>query len=542
MDVDEDLRASSRVSASVLASRVLGLVREVVFATLFGAGAAADAFAVAFRIPNVLRDLLAEGALSSAFVPTFTATLHNEGDQAARRLANLVLGGVTVLTGGLTLLGVIFAEPIVELFSAGFDGDPQKVALAARLTAVMMPLLTFVSLGAVWMGVLNAQRRFVIPALAPAVFNVVSLVAGLVVWQLGADLETSVLVWAIGTLVGGGVQAGMQMVAAWRLGFRPGLALRGLVAHPGIRRIGRLMAPAVLGVAAIQINVLVNTRFSGSLGDGAVAQLGYAFRLFFLPLGVFGVALATVTMTSVSEAAAKGDRSLLAQRASDSATAGWMLTGASAVGLAVLAHPVVSLIFEHGNTGAEEAIAIAACLQAYVVGLVPYSLVKIFAPSFYAVDRPRVPLLASALGVAVNITFNALTFRQLGAPGIALGTALGAMVNVSVLRIAYGRLIAPLPSAGRARRFGALLIGLVVLGGVAWLGRWGLQRAVEAAWLSRTPTLAIGLSLVVGLAFVVYASVLAALRYPGARLLLAFPRKILGRITGRRANRPADPE
>ncbi|MCA9704804.1 MAG: murein biosynthesis integral membrane protein MurJ [Myxococcales bacterium] len=530
------LRSTGRVSVAVLASRVLGLAREIVFAALFGAGAVADAYTVAFRIPNLLRDLLAEGALSSAFVPTFTAALHDEGESRAHALGNLTLGALLVLTGILTALGLVFSEEIVVAIARGFGGDAGKVALAARLTRVMMPILALVSLGAVWMGMLNARRRFVIPALAPAVFNVVSLLAGVVVWLWGASIEQGVMAWSIGTLVAGLAQAVSQLPTLWRLGYRPRLRLRGVWSDPGIRRIGRLMAPALLGLAAIQINIFVNTGFAGTLGDGAVAQLGYAFRLFFLPLGVFGVALATVTTTHVSEEAARGDRDALARRVAESASAGWMLTSASAVGLLVLAVPVTLLVYRHGQTSQADAEAIALVLQAYVAGLLPYSLVKILAPAFYSVDRPRLPLLASATAVAVNIVFNALTYRQLGAPGIALGTGLGALANVLVLRVAFVRVIGPIPAERRWARLGALVLANGLMAAAVW-GAWQgaeLLRvgAGRTGWT--TLTLAPTLGLIIGLGFGVYVGILRGLDYPGAALLWSMPQRVLGRLWPRR--------
>ena len=533
----EDLKASGRLSVAIFASRVLGLLREVMFAALFGAGAIADAYLVAFRIPNLLRDLLAEGALSSAFVPTFTAANHHDGKEAAYRLGNLVLTAILLLTGTLTVLGLLFAEPVVIAISKGFGGDAAKVELAARLTRVMMPILALVSLGAVWMGMLNAQRRFGPPAVAPAVFNLVSMASGVAVWLLADDVYAGILVWSIGTLVAGIVQAGVQLPALWKLGYRPALRIRGLLAHPGVRRIAVLMGPAVLSVGAVQASVFINTRFAGSLGDGPVAQLSYAFRLFFLPLGMFGVALATVTTTSMSEAAAKQDPKALAARTADGVSAGWMLTSASAVGLFVLAEPIVALIYQHGQTSAAAASAIAVCLQGYVVGLVPYSLVKIVAPAFFTVDKPRIPLLASVTGVAVNVTFNALTYRILGAPGIALGTALGAMANLTVLRIAYGRVIAPLRLEARGKRMGALLVANAVMGAVVWGSAWawqqwlrelgmdGLGLVVTGAWLLFT----------IGAGFGVLTAILRAMGYPGADLLWRLPGKIVGRLRGRRA-------
>jgi putative peptidoglycan lipid II flippase len=529
--VPTPLRSTGRVSVAVLASRVLGLAREIAFAALFGAGAVADAYTVAFRIPNLLRDLLAEGALSSAFVPTFTATLQNEGKARADALGNLVLSVMLVLTGVLTGLGMIFSEALVVLMAQGFGGDAAKVALAAELTRVMMPILALVSLGAVWMGMLNAQRRFVVPALAPAVFNVVSILAGLVVWWWRGSVEHGVLVWSVGTLLAGVAQAGMLLPSLWRLGYRPALRLRGARSDPGLRRIARLMAPALVGLAAVQINIFVNTGFAGSLGDGAVAQIGYAFRLFFLPLGVFGVALATVTTTHVSEEAAKGDRGALAERVAESTSAGLMLTSASAVGLFVLAVPVTVLVYRHGQTSLADAEAIAWVLQAYVLGLVPYSLVKILAPAFYGVDRPRIPLVASLCAVVVNIVFNALTYRQLGAAGIALGTTLGAVVNWLVLRVAFRRVIGPLPVPQRAARLLALVVANGVLGGVAWGGYFGAQQLLARVGVSMSSTMVLApvLLVVIGAGFFAYAAVLRALGYPGGKQLWSMPARIFRR-------------
>ena len=255
-----DLRASGRVSVAILGSRVLGLVREMVFAALFGAGWIADAFLVAFRIPNLLRDLLAEGALSAAFVPTFTATLKQEGEQAAARLGDLMFGGMLVLTGILVAVAAVFTEPLVAAISG--IGDPKKLELAVELTRLMMPLLSTVSLAAVWMGMLNAQRRFVVPALEPALFNLVSLSAGAVVWLVKEDATLGVLVWSVGTLIAGVAQAAIQLISLWRIEQRPRPRLRGITSHPGIRRVLRLMGPAVVGVAAVQLSVIVNTRFS----------------------------------------------------------------------------------------------------------------------------------------------------------------------------------------------------------------------------------------------------------------------------------------
>ncbi len=528
------LRQSGALSLAVLASRVLGLAREALFAALFGAGALADAYQVAFRIPNLLRDLFAEGALSSAFVPTFAHALETEGEAAARRLAALVLGAVLAATGILAGLGILYAEAVVRAISAGFGGDAHKVALAASATRIMLPLLPLVSAAAVFMGVLNARRRFLVPAFAPATFNVVLLLGGAVLWWVDAGAERRLLLWSAATTAAGAAQALVQVPALLRLGVRPWPCLRGVLHHPGIRRIARLMAPAVVGLAAVQLNVFVNTRFASELGDGPVAQLSYAFRLFYLPIGMFGVALATVTTTRVAEDAARADMAGLAARTAEGLSAAWMLTAASAVGLFVLAEPIVAVVFERGRFTAADTEATAFVLQAYAIGLLPYSLVKILAPAFYAIDRPKVPLAASVTAVAINIAFNAATYRVLGAFGIALGTSLGAFANVLVLRVAFARIVGPVRAFASARHALVLALALAVLALLA-LGGGHLVDAGHAAAAARAGA-AVGrlarialLGVTIAVAAVAYVGLLARLGYPGAEVLAGLPKRWLRR-------------
>ena len=530
----QTLRSSGRISVAVGASRVLGLIRESVFAALFGGGALADAYQLAFTIPNLLRDLFAEGALSSAFVPTFTASLVKEDRERAYHLGNLVLTGVVLVTGLLTALGIVFAEEIVALIARGATEDPEKAALAAGLTRVMMPLLSVVSLSAVWMGMLNAQRKFMAPAFAPAMFNVASIAVGVTLLFLALDGEDAILIWSVGTMAAGVVQALVQLPSLWRLGYRPWLRIKGLWSHPGVRRIVRLMLPAIVGLAAVQINILINSSFAWSLGDGPLTQLRYAFRIFYLPIGLFSVALATVTTTRVSEDAAREDTSALKSATAEGMGAVWMLMSASCVGLLVLAHPVVSLLFERGAFSGEDTAATALVLQAYVLGLLPYGLVKILAPVFFSIDRPRIPLFGSLTAVTVNLAFNALTYRALGAPGLALGMGLGALANVVVLRISFARVVGPLEGVSRVRSLGALLAGNVVMAGVVW-GAWWLAepRLAQLTGVFGQLALAGVLLPVIGVGFFAFTGTLRGLGYPGAALLWSLPGKLYRRVRGK---------
>ncbi len=509
------------------------------FSRLLGAGALADAFSVAFRIPNLLRDLLAEGALSSAFVPTFTAALVDGEKKDAELLARLTTGAILLVSGGLTLLGLLYADYVVMAITDGWS--PEKVAFTAKLTRVMMPILTLVSLGAVWMGMLNSQRRFAVPALAPALFNLVSIGVGAALLVVGLPGPEAVMAWSVGTLAAGVCQCLVQLPPLWRMGYRLWPKFRGLTQHPGVRRIGRLMLPAVAGVAAVQLNIFVNTRFAASLGDGPVAQLEYAFRIFFLPIGMFGVALATVTTTTVSEEAARGDRNALIARTREGVRAVWLLTAASATGLAVLAVPVVELLYEGGAFSHNDTLAVAGILLAYLIGLVPYSMVKVVAPAFYGIDRPRLPLLASSCAVAINIAFNALTYRELGAPGLALGTSLAAIINALILRLSFYRVIGPMRQVGHGRELCWLVVACVAMAGVVGGGLWGARAGV--AWLMavypgiatiRTVLFAVALFVLIGLGFATYTSILKRAKYPGAAALARLPRTLMRRFSRRR--------
>jgi putative peptidoglycan lipid II flippase len=534
--VAETLRSSAKVSVAVLASRVLGVAREMIFGAVFAATWLTDAYVVAFRIPNLLRDLFAEGALSSAFVPTFTEALTKEGKERAYRLGNLVLTGALLVTGVLTLLGIVFAAPITSLMSGDFHGDPARVAMAVRLARIMMPILALISASAVFMGMLNSQQRYTAPAFAPALFNVTCIIAACGLLAVGARGEGAMLIWSVASTAAAAVQALCQLPGLWRLGFRPRLALTGLARDPGVRRILRLMAPACIGLAAVQANVFFNTYFALSLPqEGSATYLQYAFRIFYLPIGMFGVALGVVTTTRVADSAARGDRVALRERTAEGARAVWMLASASAVGLIVLAEPVIGVLFERGAFHAKDTLATAPILQAYMLGVLPYSLVKILAPSFYSLDRPRVPMLASMAAVAANLAFSALTFRTLGARGLALGTTVAALVNFAILRVSFGRMVGPPHRTGWARDLAALAAANAVMAGVvAGLWRLGAAYVLGAGARPRGALAAMLLAVAIGTGFALYAVLLRMLRYPGAEELIALPRRIARRITGKR--------
>ncbi len=462
------------LSAATMASRVLGLVRDQIFAILIGANRYSDAFVVAFRIPNLLRDLFAEGALSSAFVPTFADAHRNRGPEAAYRLANTVVGLILVVVGALSLAGLAFADAIVAGIAPGFGAE--QAALAAFLTRIMMPFLLLVSLAAAVMGMLNAQSRFTAPALAPALFNVGAIAVGLGMWIAGVPPARAVVGWSIGTLLGGVLQLGAQLPSLRAVGFRLRLRLGSAeLRDPGVARIFRLMGAAVIGLSATQVNIVVNTYFA-SHEVGANTWLQNAFRLMQLPLGVFGVAIATVAGAGVAQRVAARDMASVKQTIGSALRLVAFLNVPSAIGLIVLARPIISLLFEHGRFGAADTDATAQALVFYAVGLYAYSGVKVFAPALYALDLARVAVWGSALGMVSNVALNVALYPVLGFRGVALGTSLAAGANFAVLALAWRSRYGGLGGSGILRQLGKVAVAGLALAVAAWLAERGLVR------------------------------------------------------------------
>jgi putative peptidoglycan lipid II flippase len=514
-------RAAGLVSLGTLTSRLLGLAREILFGALFGSTIVADAFVVAFRIPNLLRDLFAEGALSSAFVPTFTDHLRNRSRAEAFALASRLSTTVAVILAVLALLGVAVADELVLLISPGFEAVPGKLALASELTRIMLPFLLLVSMAAVAMGMLNSLDRFLVPALAPACFNAVAIAVGAGLWLAGLAPEVAVVGWAVGTLLGGAAQLLVQVPALWRQGFRltPALDLR--FRDPGMRRILTLMGPAVAGLAATEINIIVNTIFA-SHAPGAPAWLNYAFRLMYLPLGLFGVAVGTVATAALAKRAAANDVAGLRQTLAQSLRLQAFLTLPATVGLMVLAEPVIRLIYERGRFTAADTAATAAALLFYAIGLSAYSGIKVVAPAFYATNRSRVALYGSVSAVVANLACNAALFPLLGHRGLALGTSIAALVNFTVLAGTFqwhwGGLLQKSLWVGLSRMASAA----VVMGAAAWGAAWGLSFWLGTAGLGARLVGAL-VPVLVGVA--IYALVCRLLRVPELDELYAAVRR-----------------
>ncbi len=421
-------KSAGTVSIAVMCSRVLGLVREQIFAGMFGAGFAYDAFVVAFRIPNLLRDLFAEGALSAAFITVFTDYDTNRSKEETWRLASNVLVFFAILLSLLTLLGIFFADPLVNLLAPDFSQIEGKRELTTMLTRIMLPFLVVISLAAVVMGILNSKGKFFVPAMASTFFNLGSIIGGvslaLILPQFG---QPAIMGMAIGTLLGGILQLAIQFPTLGRCGFKftPRLRLN----DPGLKRIITLMIPAVIGLSPTQINIFINTNFASSCAEGSVSWLNYAFRLVQLPIGVFGVALAIAAMPVLARHAAKKDINGMKETMVSSLTMVFSLTIPASIGLMLLAQPIIHIIFERGAFTAFDTLATANTLTLYAIGLFAYSANKILVPVFYALEDTKYPLIAAFLAVAANILMINLTIDSLQHLAIALSTSCSMILN-----------------------------------------------------------------------------------------------------------------
>lgn len=488
------VRAVGSIGLATLLSRILGFVRDMVVARAFGAGPVTDAFFVAFRIPNLLRRLLAEGALSTAFIPVFTSSLTNDGRPGFRRMLRAVTGATGLALCAVSALGMIAAPWIVRIMAPGWSSDPSQIGLASDLTRLMFPYLILVGLASLGMAALNAHHRFFTAALGPAVLNVAMILAVLV---LAARVAPPILSLAIGVLVGGAGQFLVQLPELRRLGVPlwPSVEWR----HPAVRMIAGRMWPAVFALAAVQVTVLLNTLLASLLPPGTVSYLYYADRVMEFPLGVFGIALATAALPSMAAQAARGEHAALRDTVSFSLRLSAFIAVPAAVGLLALGHPIVRLLFQRGEFTAADAIYTGQALAGYAVGLPAFSTTRLAAQTFYALGDTRTPVWAGLMSVAVNIVLAFALMWPLQHAGLALASSLSAYVNLALLYWLLRRRLGGLGSRGTARSLartalassallawclwagprldagghgvawtaGALLVGVLIFGGVS---------------------------------------------------------------------------
>jgi len=511
------VRSAGVVSAAVFLSRITGLVREMIMARLFGAGEAYDAFLLGFRIPNLTRDLFAEGALSSAFVPVFTQYLTTKGKREAAELSNLVATALLIVVGAICVLGIIFSPQLVWLLASGFARVPGKFELAVTLTRVMFPFLLLVALSAQAMGILNTLNRFGIPALSSTFFNLGSVAFGLAFgFTVGRWMGVSlVMAMAWGVVFGGALQWMFQVPSLYRLGihYRPRIDL----AHPGLRNILNLMGPAILGNAAVQINVLVNTNFAASITDasghvinGPVSWLSYAFRFMQLPLGLFGVAIAAATLPAISRSAALQQIDDFRATLSRSLGMVFLLTIPSSVGLAILGPSIIGAVYQWGRFHASDTHETAMALSCYALGLAGYAAIKILAPAFYALNDARTPMLVSLASILINLGVASTLVKVAGLRhlGLALSTSSVALFGSVVLFVLLRKRIRRMHGRALAGSVAKILVASAAMGIACYVSSRGIHLWLGARKLAQIADLAAS----VPLGAIVYYALCRAMR------------------------------
>lgn len=437
---DHLTRRVGSFSIATLISRVLGLGREVVFAYLFGAGKETDAFFVAFRIPNLLRDLFAEGGLSAAFVPTFTGYLSRKNKYEAFKLAYIMINLLLIIVGGLVITGILLAPYLVRIIAYGFGGVPGKISLTVMMTRLLFPFLLLISLAAVAMGILNSLKHFFVPAIAPAGFNLSIILAGFIIAPLMPKVGLEPIIgMAFGAVIGGGLQVGIQIPLLVKVGMKylPTLDFK----HPGLKEIGALFFPVTFGLMASKVNIGVNTFLASLLEEKTVSYLTYSYRIMNFPLGIFGIAVATVALPSLSSAATSNNMAELKRTLKRGLRLSLFLMIPSSIFLIFLSKPVTAIIYQHGKFTELHTVSTSQALILYSAGLFAVACVRLLAYCFYSLKDAKTPMKISFFAVGINIILNLLLMYRIGFRAFALSASSAAVLNMILLWWALKRRI-----------------------------------------------------------------------------------------------------
>jgi putative peptidoglycan lipid II flippase len=480
------VRAVGAIGAATLASRVLGFVRDMVIARAFGAGPTTDAFFVAFRIPNLLRRLLAEGALSTAFIPVLSEFLAHRSRDEFNRMLRAVAGALLAALCAVTLLGILLAPWLVRVMAPGFAADPEQVRLATGLTQLMFPYLILVGLAALAMGVLNAHRRFFTGALAPAVLNVGMILSVLL---LAGRLPVPILSLAVGVLAGGLGQLLIQIPEIRQSG--AALAPSAEFSHPAVRRIAWLLGPSVFGLAALQLSVFVTTFLASLLPQGSISFLYYADRVMEFPLGVFGIAVATAALPFMGEQAVRRDLAGLSETLNFALRLSCFVAIPASVGLIILRVPITRVLFERGQFGPLETEATAFALGLYALGLPAFAGARILAQVFYALGDTRTPVRVGIGAVGLNVLLALAFMGPLSHGGLALAASCASAANLAGLLWLLRRQLGPMGGGRIVRSLGLVGVAtsLMAIWCVLLLQWWPAPilspgaRWIEAGWL-----------------------------------------------------------
>lgn len=516
-------RAAGVLGSATMLSRIMGMVRDMVVSRLFGAGLATDAFFAAFQIPNMLRRFFAEGALTSAFVPTFSATLNQRGEEDARELANVCFTLLTIVMAAITLAGIVFSPWIVGLMFPGFKLVPGKFELTVLLNRLMFPYIFFISLVALCMGILNTLRHFFTPAVSTVFLNVSMILGALL---LRVYFEVPITALAVGVLIGGCIQLIMQLPVLWKMGFP--FRLNFDFSNPEVRRIALLMLPATFGVGVYYLNITVSAILASLLPQGSVSYLYYAQRLFEFPQGIFTVSVAQAVLPSMSRQAAGGDLAGMKESLSFGLRLTLFITIPAMAGLLVCSTPIFSLLFMGGAFDYATAVNSAQALFYYSLGLSFVAMTRVLAPAFYALKDTRTPVWTAFVAFLLNVAFSLVLMKPLLHGGLALATTLSALANMLLLLWLLRRKIGPfggrqVVSCGFKALAASLPMAVVVYYGCHWLD-WSQS--------GHKFTKLFVLGGAIGSGVLVYAAVARLLRSDEALEMISMIRKKLDRAGG----------
>ena len=430
--IESVTKSATSVTIAVFISRILGLVREQVLAYFFGAGKSMDAFVVGYRIPNLLRDLFAESALGSAFVKVFSSNLEKEGKEKSFKIAQTLISNFLIILIVVVLLGIFFADYIVSLIAPEFKKDLYKFTLTTNLTQIMMPFLLFISLASILAGMLNSFRIFFLPALSSGLFNLSFIVIGITGYYLLVKSNMNpIYAMAIGVTLGGLFQVIFQYPIIKKKGFS--FSFSPDFKNEQFKEVLRLVFPIILGLSVVQINIFINTFFATSCGEGAVSWYSYAFRIMYVPLGLFGIGLSQALLPELSRQIARKDFIMAKDTFSRALIVSLSLSIPSAIGLFMLSHPLIKVLFERGKFTFYDTLKTAGILEILSLGLPFYGISKTAVPLFYSLGKTIIPAFGSIIAVVTNITVILLTIKKLGINGVALGTSLSLVTQAFFL-------------------------------------------------------------------------------------------------------------
>ena len=480
------LKALATVSSMTLLSRILGFVRDFVIARIFGAGILTDAFFVAFKLPNLLRRLFAEGAFSQAFVPILGEYKNKRTPEETRLLVDNVASLLFLITLVITAIGVVAAPVLIYLSAPGFAADPEKFALTVQLTRITFPYILFMSLVALSGGILNSWNRFSIPAFTPVLLNLSFIAMALFAAPHVAE-PVMVLAWAV--LVGGALQLAFQLPSLKKIGMlpRPSFNWR----DSGVRRILKLMAPAVLGVSVAQVSLLINTVFASFLDTGSVSWLYYADRLMEFPSGMLGAALGTILLPSLARYHAGGKFNDYSKLLDWGLRLTMMLAAPAALALAIIAVPLIATLFHHGAFTSNDVMQTREALVAYSVGLLGLILVKVLAPGFYARQNMRTPVKIAVVTLCVTQLLNLVLVGWLQHAGLALSIGLAACLNAGLLFRGLRRQGIYTPQPGWPKFYAKLLLAMLAMGATLWFAAGDAASWLEGSLTQRLLRLAV---------------------------------------------------